>query len=130
MVRAYPGRAGVSTRGELGVARAFSTDALEHRLQLVGRGRAQDRRYGGSIQRSLGAAPFGEADNVARPDLAFPVQSHDRVPQRSIGMDYQLRATGAGQCSIGLQKVNSRKKVTHPSEAAPKYTINPLHLHD
>src|SRR3546814_13578660 len=96
MVSAYPGRAGVSTSGELGVARAFSTDALEHRLQLVGRGRAQDRRYGGSIQRSLGAAPFGAADYVARPDFAFPDPSHERVRQGYIGVDLQLRVNGAG----------------------------------
>src|SRR3546814_5404508 len=89
----------------LPISRAFSTDALEHRLQLVGRGRAQDRRYGGSIQRSLGAAPFGEADYVARPDFAFPDQSNDRVRQWSIGLDYQLRVKRSEEHTSELQSL-------------------------
>jgi iron complex outermembrane receptor protein len=125
IVSAYPGRAGVSTSGELGIARAFSTGSFEHRLQLVGRGRAQDRRYGGSIRRSLGAAPFGEADYVARPDFAFPEQSRDRVRQWALGADYQVRAEGVGQFSIGAQKVNYRKQVTTPGGPAPESRDNP-----
>lgn len=125
MVSAYPGRAGVSTSGELGIARAFSTDTLEHRLQLVGRGRAQDRRYGGSIQRSLGFAPFGEADYVPPPDFAFPDQSNDHVRQWSIGLDYQLRIKGFGQFGIGAQKVDYRKQVTAPNRPAPESRDEP-----
>jgi iron complex outermembrane receptor protein len=106
IVSAYPGRAGVSTSGELGVARTFSTSAFEHRIQLVARGRAHDRRYGGSIRRSLGSAPFGEADFVSKPEFDFPAQSNDRVRQWSIGLDYQVRVHRIGQFSIGAQKVD------------------------
>ena len=119
VVSAYPGRASVSTSGELGIARTFSTSALEHRLQLIGRRRAQDRRYGGSIRQSLGAAPFGAPDYIARPDFAFPDQSEDGVRQWSIGLDYQVRASGLGQLSVGAQKVSYRKHVVTPNGPAP-----------
>ena len=125
IVSAYPGRSGVSTSGELGVARSFSTGAFEHRVQLVARGRAQDRRYGGSIRRSLGSAPFGEADYVARPDFDFAAQSSDRVRQWSIGLDYQLRVHRLGQFSIGAQKVDYSKNVTTPTGPAPESRDTP-----
>src|SRR3546814_16891242 len=47
MVSAYPGRAGVSTSGARGVARALSTDALAHPLPVVGRGRGTERTNAG-----------------------------------------------------------------------------------
>jgi iron complex outermembrane receptor protein len=125
LVSAYPGRSGASTSGELGIARAFRTGSFEHRLQLVGRRRAQDRRYGGSIRRSLGAAPFGETDYVVRPDFAFPGQSNDRVRQWAVGLDYQLRVNRAGQFSIGAQKVDYRKRVSTPGGPAPESRDKP-----
>lgn len=125
IVSAYPGRSGVSTSGELGIARVFSTGSFEHRFQLVGRGRAQDRRYGGSIRQSLGAAPFGEADYVARPDFIFLAQSRDRVRQWALGLDYQVRKNGLGQFSIGAQKVQYRKQATTPGGLAPESRDDP-----
>jgi iron complex outermembrane receptor protein len=119
IVSAYPGRAGVSTSGELGIARTFSTGALEHRLQLIGRGRAQDRRYGGSIRQSLGTAPFGTPDYVARPNFTFAGQSNDGVRQWSIGLNYQATASGLGQVSIGVQTLNYRKQAVTPQGSAP-----------
>ncbi|MGK6355716.1 TonB-dependent receptor domain-containing protein [Sphingomonas sp. DT-207] len=125
IVSAYPGRAGVSSSGELGAARMFSTNAFEHRVQLVVRGRAQDRRYGGSVRRAVGFAPFGEADYVARPDFAFSAQSRDRVRQWSIGLDYQVRVSGLGQFSLGAQKVDYSKRVTAPGGPAPESRDRP-----
>lgn len=119
IVSAYPGRAGVSTSGELGIARTLSTGAWEQRLQLIARGRAQDRRYGGSIRQSLGTAAFGTPEYVARPDFTFFRQSKDSVRQWSVGLDYQAIARGLGQFSIGLQKLNYRKQVVTPHGPAP-----------
>ena len=77
------------------------------------------------VRRSLGSAPFGEADYVARPDFDFAAQSNDRVRQWSIGLDYQLRVQRLGQFSIGAQKVDYSKRVTTPNGPAPESRDTP-----
>lgn len=118
-VSAYPGRRGASTSGELGLAREFDTGALTHRLQLLARGRAQDRRYGGAQRIALPPAPFGEPLYVERPSYAFGPQTDDRVRQWSIGLGYQAEYAEVGQINVGLQKVDYRKRVVTPG-AAPR----------
>jgi iron complex outermembrane receptor protein len=115
LVTAYPGRSAASTSGELGLARTFSTGAVQHRMQLVARGRAQDRAYGGTARVSLPPAPFGRSAFVPKPPFVFGSKNDDRVRQWSIGIDYQLRIPGIGQIGAALQKVDYSKVVTTPS---------------
>lgn len=119
-VSAYPGRYGASTSGEIGVARGFATGRLEHRIQVVLRGRDQDRRYGGGDRVALRPAPFGQPDHVARPRFDFTAQNLGHVRQWSAGLDYQLRVRDVGQFSAGIQKVDYRKHVMTPGGPAPE----------
>ena len=118
-VSAYPGRLASSTSGELGVAREFATGKLVQRLQLIARGRSQERRYGGTQRLALAPAPFGEPLYVDRPVFTFSPQTDDSVRQWSLGLGYQADYGGVGQVSAGLQKVDYRKEVTTPSGPRP-----------
>jgi iron complex outermembrane receptor protein len=118
-VSAYPGREAASTSGELGIARELSTGELVHRIQLIARGRAQERRYGGTQRLVLPPAPFGQPLYVDRPAFTFSQQSNDRVRQWSLGLGYQAEHPRFGQISAGLQRVDYRKDVTTPSGPSP-----------
>lgn len=119
-VSGFPGRYGASTSGELRIARTFSTGGMGHRLQVVARGRSQERRYGGGDRVALAEAPFGEAAYVPRPHFDYSEQNTDRVRQWSVGLDYQLQIDRLGQVSAGIQKVDYRKRVITPSGPAPE----------
>jgi iron complex outermembrane receptor protein len=116
---AFPGRRAASTSGELGLAREFATGALRHRLQLIARGRAQDRRFGGTQRLRLSDAPFGTPAFIQRPVFSFSPQSRDEVRQWSFGIGYQAEHETLGQISAGLQKVDYKKAVSAPSGALP-----------
>jgi iron complex outermembrane recepter protein len=118
-VSSFPGRESASTSGELGVAREFTTGPLLHRVQLIARGRSQDRRYGGAQRLALSSAPFGQPLYVERPTFAFSAQTDDRVRQWSLGLGYQLEHADIVQISAGLQKVDYKKDVTTPTGPRP-----------
>lgn len=119
MASAYPGRHAASTSGEFGIAREFATGRLSHRVQLIARGRKQDRRYGGGQNIELPAAPFGQPLYVDRPVFAFTRQTTDEVRQWSAGLAYQADYRGVGQLSVGVQKVGYRKRVTTATGPRP-----------
>ena len=119
IVSAYPGRHAASTSGELGLAREFTTGRLNQRIQLIGRGRLQDRRYGGAQRIELPPAPFGQPLYIARPAFQFTQQTTDEVRQWSAGLAYQAEYEGAGQLSAGIQKVDYRKSVTTATGPRP-----------
>lgn len=118
-VSAFPGRRASSTSGELGLARAFAAGGLVHRVQLVARGRSQERRYGGTRNLALPPAPFGRPGYVERPAFSFLQQTEDRVRQWSLGVAYQLEHQDLVQIGAGLQRVGYSKEVTTPSGPRP-----------
>jgi iron complex outermembrane receptor protein len=118
-VSAFPGREASSTSGELGVAREFTTAEFVQRIQVIARGRSQERRYGGTQRLALRSAPFGQSLYVDRPAFDFSPQTDDKVRQWSLGLAYQADYAGLGQISAGLQKVDYRKSVTTPSGPRP-----------
>jgi iron complex outermembrane receptor protein len=124
-VSAFPGRRAASTSGELGLAREFSNGQLKHRIQLIARGRAQDRRFGGTQRLSLPPASFGTPAFVPRPLFSFGPQLNDRVRQHSFGIGYQAEHEQFGQISAGLQNVNYKKSVTTPSGSLRKSRDKP-----
>jgi iron complex outermembrane receptor protein len=93
-VIARPRRSNVSTSGEIGISRQFGQGRVRHELQLIARGRSQNRVYGGSDQVSLRPAAFDMPDYVARPDFVFSAQSDDRVRQWTAGLSYQGKGRG------------------------------------
>lgn len=119
IVSAYPGRHAASTSGEFGIAREFATGRLSHRVQLIARGRKQDRRYGGGQSIELPAAPFGQPLYVDRPAFAFTQQTTDEVRQWSAGLAYQADYSGVGQLGVGVQRVRYRKRVTTATGPRP-----------
>ncbi len=125
-VSAVPGREAASTSGELGVAREFPAGDFVQRLQVIARGRSQDRRYGGTQRLSLVRAPFGQPLYVDRPAFSFGPQTDDEVRQWSVGAGYQARYAELGQISAGLQRVDYRKTVAAPSGPLPTSRDNPL----
>lgn len=124
-VSAYPGRWAASTSGELGIAREFTAGKLVQRLQLIARGRSQERRYGGTQRLALTPAPFGQPLYVGRPVFSFAQQTDDKVRQWSLGLGYQADYAGLGQFSAGIQKVDYRKDVTTPSGPRPASNDKP-----
>lgn len=118
-VSAYPGRRAASTSGEIGIARDFSTGLVQQRLQVMARGRVQQRRYGGTDRIILPAAPFGEPLYVDRPEFRFSGQTHEEVRQWAVGIGYQAKYAGVGRLSGGVQKVFYRKSVEGPAGASP-----------
>ncbi len=119
IVSAYPGRYGESTSGEFGIAREFTAGRLKQRIQLIARGRIQDRRYGGSERVELPPAPFGQPLHVDQPAFRFGQQTTGEVRQWSVGLAYQAEYTGIGQISGGVQKVDYRKSVVTPTGPRP-----------
>lgn len=118
-VSAYPGRQAESTSGELGVAREFANGRLNQRIQIIARGRIQDRRYGGTQRIELPSAPFGRPLYVDRPAFRFTQQTTDEVRQWSVGLSYQAEYADIGQISGGIQKVDYRKNVITPTGPRP-----------
>ncbi len=118
-VSAYPGRQAESTSGELGIARELATGRLEQRIQLIARGRIQNRQYGGAQRISLPPAPFGRPLYVQQPDFRFSQQSTDEVRQWSLGLAYQAKYEGIGEISGGIQKIDYRKAVIAPTGPRP-----------
>ena len=118
-VVASPRRSNVSTSGEIGISRQFGGGRLRHEVQLIARGRAQKRIYGGSDRVSLPAAPFDAPSFVPQPDFDFSEQTDDRVRQWTAGLAYQGRIEGIGQVNIGLQRSDYQKSVRTPGGALP-----------
>jgi iron complex outermembrane receptor protein len=124
-VSAYPGRRAASTSGEISVARDFSTGRLQQRLQVMARGRVQERRYGGTDRITLPAAPFGEPLYVNRPVFRFSEQTHEEVRQWAMGLGYQGEYTGVGRLSGGVQKVSYRKSAEGPADVRQDSKLGP-----
>jgi iron complex outermembrane receptor protein len=101
------------------VAREFTTAEFVQRIQVIARGRSQERRYGGAQRLGLPPAPFGESLYVDRLNFDFSPQTDDKVRQWSLGLGYQAEHAGFGQISAGIQKVDYRKLVTTPSGPRP-----------
>ena len=115
-----------STSGELTVARAMTEGPRRHIVRLSARGRALDRRYGGSSLVSLGESQAGVEDFRPEPTFAFGEKTQDRVRQQTLGVGYQLLWREVGEVSLGVQKTRYRKSVVTPTEALPETRANPF----
>lgn len=115
-----------STSGELSVARTMADGPRRHIVRLSVRGRALDRRYGGSSLVSLGASQTGVEDFRPEPSFTFGAKTNDTVRQTTLGLGYQLLWREVGEVSLGIQKTRYRKSVVTPAEVLPETRDNPF----
>lgn len=115
-----------SSSGELRASRAFTEGPRRHLLHASLRGRALNRRYGGSAIVDLGESRVGVEDPRAEPVLRFGGKSRDEVRQRTVGAGYELRWRNVGEVSLGLQRTDYSKGVTTPSGPLPETRDSPL----
>jgi iron complex outermembrane receptor protein len=115
-----------STSGELTVARAMTEGPRRHIVRLSVRGRALDRRYGGSSLVSLGASQAGVEDFRPEPAFTFGEKTHDKVRQKTLGLGYQLLWREVGEVSLGVQKTRYSKSVVTPAETLPETKASPM----
>lgn len=122
---AEPDRRFESLSGELRISRLFTDGERRHLLYLTGRGREQDRRYGGGQQIGFGRTDLEEELNVPRPDFVFGPQSRDRVRQAAFGLGYHGLWPEVGELSLGLQRSWYRKSGETPSGPIPASVDRP-----
>jgi iron complex outermembrane receptor protein len=106
-----------STSGEVRVSNSFETGPLRNTIYLVGRGRDQHRRYGGSDVMDLGPALIGTPAPIAEPAFSFGPQTRDHVRQTTGAVAYRGQWNSLFEVSAGLQKTHYRKTVTEPGQA-------------
>lgn len=106
-----------STSGELRVSRSFTEGRRRHTFIGSFRGRAQDRRYGGSAAIDLGVSTTQAPDPRPEPAATFGPKTQDRVRQTTFGLAYQARWLGVGEFSVAVQRTNYSKQVISPNPA-------------
>ncbi len=101
-----------STSGEVRLSRHWGVAPFLHRIQMSLNGRDQAREFGGAARYSLGPAQAGVLRKVAAPFIPANPNDKSAVKQITIGVGYDLIATGRGSLSLALQKSDYRKN-TH-----------------
>jgi iron complex outermembrane recepter protein len=109
-----------SSSGEARLSRAFVAGSRLHTVHLSVRGRDQRRRYGGSHRVELGTARIGERVQVAEPSFQFGTQTRDDIRQWMGSIAYEGRWRGIGEMSLGVHRVDYRKRVTRPAGPLPR----------
>lgn len=115
-----------STSGEVRASRTFTESSRRHIVHFSARGRALDRRYGGSAVVELGESVAGAKDPRPEPELEFGDKSRDKVRQQTFGAGYELRWAEVGEISLGVQKTRYRKQVDTPDGALPETRDDPI----
>ena len=106
-----------SLSGEVRLVRHWQAGALDHRLIASLRGRARDRRFGGSqrytptgtvtpstiLERDIWEDPHFDPTNLTK--------SFDEVRQLTYGLSYSLVSTGKFGIDASLSKTNYRKAI-------------------
>ncbi|HEY0646356.1 TonB-dependent receptor domain-containing protein [Phenylobacterium sp.] len=119
IIIADPKQRFASTSGEARLSYAFAEGPRRHTIHLIGRGRDQDRRFGGSDVADFGRAQVGEVVRLPEPTFTFGPLTHDKVSQWTGALAYQGRWDRL-EVSGGLQRTRYRKTVTEPGGAEHK----------
>jgi iron complex outermembrane receptor protein len=104
-----------SVSGEVRLTRLFAEGPRQHRLHLAMRGRAGDRRFGGSTMLDLGPVIIDQPRALPKPVYGFGAQQQDKVRQWTGGIAYEGRWDGVGELSAGLQRSDYRKRIDLPA---------------
>jgi iron complex outermembrane receptor protein len=123
-----------SLSGEVRLVRQWQADTLDHRLIASLRGRARDRRFGGS-QRHTPTGTVTPSTILARDVWADPgfdpetlAKSLDEVRQLTYGLSYSLVSTGRFGIDASLSNTSYRKAIdfADPLLADPVTRDRPL----
>jgi iron complex outermembrane receptor protein len=119
------GRRSASTSGELRLTRQMTEGDRLHLIHLMGRGRMQDRRYGGSQRFNLGRGRIDERMSAPEPDFAPGPKTDDKVRQATVGLGYEGRWRNVGELTLGVQRSFYEKAVVRPSGPLPVSKSSP-----
>lgn len=117
-----------SLSGEFRLVRQWQSGTLSHRLTGSLRGRARDRRFGGSRSIALGASTILTADPRPEPVYTIGPKSLDEVRQLTYGLSYSLVSEGRFGLDASLSQTRYRKAVdfADPLLDDPLTRDNPL----
>jgi iron complex outermembrane receptor protein len=105
-----------STSGEVRLLRQIADGPRRHLFHLSLRGRAGDRRFGGSAAVDLGGTTITTVTRAPKPNFVFSTQQRDRVRQWTAGLAYEGRWQGVGELSAGIQHTRYRKRIGLPDQ--------------
>jgi iron complex outermembrane recepter protein len=122
---------GLSTSGELRIARSFTEGTRQHTMIATLRARDRTYNYGGSRM----SLPFASRTDV--PDYRDPAsltfsaegsKIDDRVKQTTVGIGYEGKWLNVGELTLGVQKTRYLKRVFDPALAvqAPETRDSPV----
>jgi iron complex outermembrane recepter protein len=123
---ADPQLAFASISGELRLTRLIDDGPRQHRIHVAMRGRASDRRFGGSAVLDFGPARFDEPPDWPKPPIVFGTQQQDAVRQWTGGLAYEGHWDGIGELDAGLQLSDYRKRIDLPSGGQQAIDARPL----
>lgn len=126
LVIVEPGRFAGSTSGEFRLTRRFSDGPRLHAIHASIKGRARNRRYGGSQAVVIGTHDIESPVTFPEPVLSFDPQTRDAVRQWTAGLAYEGRWKGVGEISVGVQKTGYRKRLFEPGEAPVTTKDSPM----
>lgn len=115
-----------SLSGEVRLTRQVDDGPRRHLVHAAVRGRAGDRRFGGSDTIELGSVTIYERQFGTRPVFNFSRQQQDRVRQWTAGLAYEGRWQDVGELSVGVQYSNYQKRIDLPAGGIESTDARPL----
>lgn len=117
-----------SLSGEVRLVRQWQVGATDQRLVASLRGRARDRRFGGSRTLRLGPASLQARDLRPEPDYQLGADNQDEVRQFTYGVAWSMVKAGAFSLDASLSQTRYRKLIdfADPALADPRTRENPL----
>ena len=115
-----------SLSGEVRLTRKVDDGPRSHLVHLALRGRAGDRRFGGSDIVELGPVNIFTPSQALRPVSRFGPQQNDEVRQWTAGLAYEGRWLGIGEVAAGLQYSDYRKRIDLPTGGIQATDAAPL----
>ena len=115
-----------SISGELRLSRTIDDGQRRHKVHFAVRGRAGDRRFGGSDTLDLGPVQMQTPSTVARITPKFGAQQQDAVRQWTGGIAYEGEWQGVGLLSAGLQYSDYKKRIDLPNGGIQATDSRPL----
>ena len=115
-----------SLSGEVRLTRQVDDGPRRHLVHLALRGRAGDRRFGGSDIVELGPVNVFTPSQALRPVSRFGPQQNDEVRQWTAGLAYEGRWLGIGEVAAGLQYSDYRKRIDLPTGGIQATDAAPL----
>ena len=117
-----------SLSGELRLIRHWQAGSISHQLTVSLRGRARDRRFGGSKTQLLGPSTVLSPDPRSEPVWTLGDKSRDRVRQLTYGAAWSMVSSHGFSLDVGLSTSTYKKSIdfADPLLADPVTRDHPL----